>query len=51
MHYKIEGLSLPIERIDDFLEIIEFPVRHVANEIEIEREDLPSEKEVWVFSL
>ncbi len=51
MHYKIEGLSLPIERIDDFLEIIEFPVRYVANEIEIEREDLPSEKEVWVFSL
>ncbi len=51
MHYKIEGLSLPIERIDEFIETIEFPVRYVANEIEIEREDLPSEKEVWVFSL
>jgi len=51
MHYKIEGLSLPIERIDAFLDIVDYPVRHVANEIEIDREDLPTEKEIWVFSL
>ncbi len=51
MHYKIEGLSLPIEGVDAFLDLSDFYVRYVANEIEIERDDLPKEKEVWVFSL
>jgi L-ascorbate metabolism protein UlaG (beta-lactamase superfamily) len=53
MHYKISGLSLPIERVDDFLAHIEgeYPVRYVANEIEIEKEDLSSEGEVWIFTL
>ncbi len=53
MHYKISGLSLPIERVDDFLVHVEgeYPVRHVANEIEIEKEDLPSSGEIWVFTL
>ncbi|RLF50469.1 MAG: Zn-dependent hydrolase [Thermoplasmata archaeon] len=51
MHYKIEGLSLPIDTIDKFLEIVNYEIRHVANEIEIEKEDLPKNKEVWVFSL
>jgi len=53
MHYKIEGLSLPIDRIDKFLEIASqsYPIRHVANEIEIEKEDIPETKEVWVFTL
>ncbi len=53
MHYKIEGLSLPIERIDKFIEIArkQYPIRYVANEIEIEKEDIREEKEVWIFSL
>jgi len=53
MHYKIGGLSLPIERVDPFLENAgeEYKIRHVANEIEMEREDIPEEKEVWVFTL
>ncbi len=53
MHYKIEGLSLPIDRIDEFIELAgkHFPIRYVANEIEIEESDLPDSKEVWVFSL
>ena len=53
MHYKIEGLSLPIERIDNFIEFVgkKFPIRHVANEIEIEKEDIPDKKEIWIFSL
>ena len=51
MHYKIEGLSLPIEPLEPFLEIAEFEVRYVANEIEMEKEDIPPEKEIWVFSL
>jgi len=51
MHYKIEGLSLPIEPLEPFLEIAEFEVRYVANEIEMEKEDIPPEKEILVFSL
>ncbi|MBC7080841.1 MAG: MBL fold metallo-hydrolase [Thermoplasmatales archaeon] len=52
MHYKIEGLSLPIDRLDKFLDLIEeIEVVYVANEVEITKEDLPENKEVWVFSL
>ena len=53
MHYKISGLSLPIERVDDFLEHVEgeYPVRYVANEIEIEKDDLSHSSEIWVFTL
>ncbi len=53
MHYKIGGLSLPIERVEPFLENARknCEIRHVANEIEIEKDDLPEETEVWVFTL
>jgi L-ascorbate metabolism protein UlaG (beta-lactamase superfamily) len=51
MHYKIEGLSLPIEGVDAFLAAAAYETRYVANEIDIETDDLPQEKEVWVFSL
>lgn len=53
MHYKVGGLSLPIERVDGFLDKARdyCEIRHVANEIEIEKDDLPDEKEVWVFTL
>ncbi len=53
MHYKVGGLSLPIERVDSFLSNAReyYDIRHVANEIEIERDDLPEESEVWVFTL
>ena len=51
MHYKIGGLSLPIAGIDGFLEQNKFTVHHVGNEIDLEKEDLPSEPEVWTFTL
>jgi L-ascorbate metabolism protein UlaG (beta-lactamase superfamily) len=53
MHYRVGGLSLPIERVDEFLEQIRktYEIRHVANEIEIDQEDLPDGHEVWVFTL
>ncbi|MFO8132655.1 MAG: MBL fold metallo-hydrolase [Thermoplasmatota archaeon] len=53
MHYKVGGLSLPIERIDTFLDAARprYAIRHVANEIEVEKSDLPSEPEIWVFTL
>jgi L-ascorbate metabolism protein UlaG (beta-lactamase superfamily) len=53
MHYKIGGLSLPIERIDTFLCLAEkkYGIQHVDNEIEMNDEDFPAETEIWVFSL
>ena len=51
MHYKIGGLSLPIAGIDPFLEQSKHKVIHVGNEIDIEKEDLPKETEIWTFTL
>lgn len=52
MHYRVGGLSLSIRPIDDFLSNIpEEKIVKVGNEVEIEREDLLGEMEVWVFSL
>ena len=51
MHYKIGGLSLPIAGLDPFLAQSKQKVMHVGNEIDIEKEDLPSEPEIWTFTL
>jgi len=51
MHYKIGGLSLPIEGIDSFLGKNNYKTIKVGNEIDIEKEDLPSEMEIWTFTL
>ena len=51
MHYKIGGLSLPIAGIDPFLEQNKYKVLPVGNEIQIDKEDLPEEPEVWTFTL
>jgi L-ascorbate metabolism protein UlaG (beta-lactamase superfamily) len=51
MHYKIGGLSLPIAGIDSFLERNKYKVLKVGNEIDIEKEDLPDEPEIWTFTL
>jgi len=51
MHYKFGGLSLPIAEIDPFLAKNNFDVLHVGNEINIEREDMPENPEIWVFTL
>lgn len=51
MHYKIAGLSLPIAGLDDFLEEAEYKVVSVGNEIDIEKEELPKEPEIWTFTL
>jgi len=51
MHYKIGGLSLPIAGIDPFLEKNKYKIIKVGNEIDIEKEDLPEDPEVWTFTL
>jgi len=51
MHYKIGGLSLPIAGLDPFLEPAKHKVIRVGNEIDIEKDDLPTEQEIWTFTL
>ncbi len=51
IHYKIGGLSLPITGIEPFLEESNYEILKVGNEIDIEKEDLPEEPEVWTFTL
>lgn len=51
MHYKIEGLSLPIAPVDDFLDIAKYHILRVGNEIDIEKDEFPEEPEIWVFTL
>jgi len=51
MHYKIEGLSLPIATVDEFLQKTTFPIIKVGNEIDIEKEEIPTNPEIWVFTL
>jgi len=51
MHYRIGGLSIPIAGIDPFLSRSRYKVLKVGNEIDIEKEDLPSEPEIWTFTL
>lgn len=51
MHYKIEGLSLPLAPVDDFLSLSAFEVVKVGNQIDIEKDDLPETPEIWVFTL
>ena len=52
MHYRIGGLSLSIKPLNGFLKMMpEDRVVRVWNSIEFEKEDLPEETEMWVFSL
>ncbi len=51
MHYKFGGLSLPISEVDSFLLKSSIRILHVGNEMDIEREDLPDDLEIWVFTL
>jgi len=52
MHYKIDGLSLPIAGVDPFLkQSKQYKILKVGNEIDIEKEELPAEPEIWVFTL
>jgi L-ascorbate metabolism protein UlaG (beta-lactamase superfamily) len=51
MHYRIEGLSIPVAGVDSFLERNKYKVLKVGNEIDIEKDELPKDPEVWVFTL
>ena len=51
MHYKIGGLSLPIDGPEKFLESSSLKILKVGNEIDFEKEDLPDKSEIWMFTL
>jgi L-ascorbate metabolism protein UlaG (beta-lactamase superfamily) len=51
MHYKIGGLSLPIDGAEKFLDSSSLKILKVGNEIDFEKEDLPETPEIWVFTL
>jgi L-ascorbate metabolism protein UlaG (beta-lactamase superfamily) len=50
MHYRVGGLSLSIKPVDEFVADAK-RVQRIGNEIDFERDDLPDEQQVWVFSL
>lgn len=52
MHYRIGGLSLSLNPVDDFLN--EFPeerISRVGNQIDFEKKDIQEELGIWVFTL
>ncbi len=50
MHYMVGGLSFRLSSLDKFLNMIpNNAIDFVGNEIEIGPEDLPENKECWVF--
>lgn len=49
MHYKTEVLGFPVAEVDEFLEGKEIAKRIGKSEIEITRENLPSQTEIWVL--
>jgi len=52
MHFRVGGLSLSIQTLDNFLEdVSEDKIFRVGNEVDILPEDLPTETEYWVFCL
>ena len=52
MHFRVGGLSLSIAPIDGFLELANQDlIVKVGNEIELTKDDLPDDQEIWVFSL
>jgi len=50
MHYAVPGLSLPIASVEDFVRNKVGVRRFASSEVEITREFLPSETEIWVLA-
>jgi len=50
MHYRVGGLSIPVNAVDPFLASFNYDVEHVGNEIDLSADELPTETTIWVFS-
>src|SRR5204862_469618 len=53
MHYKVGGLTLDLGKKEPFLDLApgEVEIQRLGNETELDRDMLPRECEVWLFSL
>lgn len=51
MHYKYGGLTFNLEQVEPFLELASCPVEKMGSEVVFEKEDLPSEQEIWLFTI
>ncbi len=52
MHYRVGGLSIAIDSVDSFLDLVPRErVYHVGNAVELYCDDLQDGTEYWVFSL
>ncbi len=51
MHFKTDPVKdWPIEPVDEFLKVVDLPVKKIgASEVEITKEKLPQDREVWVL--
>jgi hypothetical protein len=50
MHYRVGGLTIPLDTIDVFLENVpEETIIYVGNEVDLSSEDLTEFMGVWVF--
>jgi L-ascorbate metabolism protein UlaG (beta-lactamase superfamily) len=50
MHYRVGGLTIPIASIDDFLELIpKNSIVYPGNSVDISKDEMPENKECWVF--
>lgn len=50
MHYRVGGLSMPVNPVENFLDSVDLDIENVGNEIDVSSDELPAETAVWVFS-
>jgi len=50
MHYRVGGLSIPINSVDGFIDSIGLDVEQVGEEIDLSVDELPAERTIWLFS-
>ncbi|MCL2607659.1 MAG: MBL fold metallo-hydrolase [Methanomassiliicoccaceae archaeon] len=50
MHYRIGGLSMPINSVDAFLDAMNIEAEQIGDEIDLSADELPAERTIWMFS-
>jgi len=52
MHYRVHGLSLPIQPVDNFLKLVKnYTIYKPGNEMHIDASELQEKTEIWKFDL
>jgi len=50
MHYRVGGLSMHVNPVENFVNAVDVGVEHIGNEIDLSADELPTETTVWIFS-